>query len=342
MKAIQITKPRHLEELDISEPQSPGPAMVLVESKRMGVCGTDYCSYLGKFPFFEYPRIPGHELGVEVLEVGDGVSNVRLGDKCSVEPYLNCGNCYACRHGTTNCCQSLSVIGVMTDGGLREKFLIRADKLHPSTDLNFEQLALVETLAIGCHACDRGAPTSNEQVLIIGAGPIGLASIEFVRLAGAEITVMDKLESRLEFCQTNYGIRNTIHATANGDSIEKADELTSGDKYAVVIDATGNSGSMANALNFLAPNGRLVFVGVTSSEIAFKHAEMHKPEATILASRNALPKDFSKIIGLIENGSINTAPWITHRVSFDKVPSEFGFLTKPDSRVIKAMIEIDV
>ncbi len=185
MKAIRLNEPKHFEHVDIAEPESPGPGQALVRTHRMGICGTDYSGYFGKMPFFRYPRIPGHELGVEVLEVGEGVTNIKPGDRCSVEPYMNCGECYACRKGNGNCCEKLDVIGVMIDGGLCERFLIRADKLHPSGKLSFEQLALVETLAIGCHATDRGNPQEGEHVLIIGAGPIGLATLEFTRLTGA-------------------------------------------------------------------------------------------------------------------------------------------------------------
>ncbi len=158
MKAIRLEGPRSLQHVEIPDPSPLGPGQAMVRTHRMGICGTDYSSYLGKMPFFAYPRIPGHELGVEVVDVGEGVTNVSVGDRCSVEPYLNCGRCYACRRGSSNCCVSLDVIGVMSDGGLCERFVIRADKLHPSPTLAYEQLALVETLAIGCHACDRGAP----------------------------------------------------------------------------------------------------------------------------------------------------------------------------------------
>ena len=210
MKAIQLKAPREFARVDIPFPDPPGPGMALVRSHRMGICGTDYSCYLGKFPFFDYPRIPGHELGVEVLAIGQDVSEVKVGDRCSVEPYMHCGECFACRKGNTNCCQALSVIGVMSNGGLCEQFLIRADKLHASQKLDYEQLALVETLAIGCHACQRGAPNPGDHVLIIGAGPIGLATLEFVRLAGATITVMDKVQARLDFCHTTYGL-SLIH-----------------------------------------------------------------------------------------------------------------------------------
>ena len=306
----------------------------------MGICGTDYGGYLGKFPFFEYPRIPGHELGVEVLEVGNGVTNVKPGDQCSVEPYMNCGDCYACRRGAGNCCESLKVIGVMIDGGLCERFLIRADKLHPSTKLSFEQLALVETLGIGCHATDRGAPKEGDHVLIIGAGPIGLATLEFTRLTGATITAMDMVESRLEFCRETYGVAHTVLFKGDGSEVDKINEITAGDKYAVVTDATGHNVSMSSALAYVAHTGSLVYVGITTAEVSFPHPTLHKPEMTIKGSRNALPSDFARIIRLIEDGTIDTTPWITHRTSFDDVIGEFETFMRPESGVIKAVIEV--
>lgn len=340
MKAIQLQEPRNFQQVDIAEPGAPAPGQALVRTHRMGICGTDYSGYLGKMPFFSYPRIPGHELGVEVLEVGDGVTNIKAGDRCSVEPYMNCGKCYACRKGQSNCCESLDVIGVMVDGGLCERFLIRADKLHPSASLSFEQLALVETLGIGCHACDRGAPTRDDHVLIIGAGPIGLATLEFTRLTGATITVMDMVESRLEFCRDTYGVAHTIQFTGDGSEIDQMNRITGGDRYAVVTDATGHQGSMSTALKYVAHTGALVYVGITTAEVSFPHPALHKPEMSIRASRNALPADFGRIIRLIEDGTIDTAPWVTHRTSFDEVIGEFETFTKPESGVIKAVIEV--
>ena len=340
MKAIRLEEPKHFERVEIDEPGSPGPGQALVRTHRMGICGTDYSGYLGKMPFFRYPRIPGHELGVEVLEVGDGVTNVKAGDRCSVEPYMNCGTCYACRKGNGNCCESLNVIGVMVDGGLCERFLIRADKLHTSTKLSFEQLALVETLGIGCHATDRGAPQEGDHVMIIGAGPIGLATLEFTRLTGATITVMDMVQSRLDFCRETYGVAHTVQFKGDGSEVDQIMEITGGDKYSVVTDATGHNGSMSNALQYVAHTGSLVYVGITTQDVSFPHPSLHKPEMTIKGSRNALPSDFGRIISLIEDGTIDTDPWITHRTSFDDVIGEFETFTRPESGVIKAVIEV--
>lgn len=340
MRAIRLEEPKKFLHVEIAEPDAPAASQALVRTHRMGICGTDYSGYLGKMPFFRYPRIPGHELGVEVLTVGEGVQNVQPGDRCSVEPYMNCGHCYACRKGHGNCCESLNVIGVMVDGGLCERFLIRADKLHPSRQLSYEQLALVETLAIGCHAADRGASAAGDHVLIIGAGPIGLATLEFVRLTGATITVMDRVASRLEFCRTTYGIEHTILHTDDDAALKQALAITNGDKYAVVVDATGNNRSMSGALCYVAHSGSLVYVGITTEEIAFKHPALHRPEITLKASRNALPRDFGRIIGLIEDGTINTDPWITHRTTFDQMIGEFETYLRPECGVIKAVVSV--
>lgn len=338
MRAIQLEKPFAFRQIDIPEPASPGPGEALVSVQRVGICGTDLSGYLGKMPFFSYPRIPGHELGVEVLQVGSDVTNVKPGDRCSVEPYINCEKCDTCAAGHTNCCENLQVLGVHTDGGMRPRFLVPARKLHSSDKLTLDQLALVETLAIGCHAVNRGAAKPGENVLVIGAGPIGLATIEFVKLSGAKTFVLDLNEQRLKFCKDVMKVDHTI--VANGNELEDLKTLTNGRLAALVIDATGSNKSMSNALNFVGFAGRLIFLGITTQELSFGHPLMHRREMTLLASRNALPPDFTRIIKLIEDGQIDTQPWITHRTDFETLAGDFPAYTKPETGVIKAMITV--
>lgn len=339
MKAIQLEQPKQFRRIDVPEAAQPGAGEALVRVHRIGICGTDYGGYLGKMPFYSYPRIPGHELGVEVLSLGSGVTNIAPGDRCSVEPYMNCQQCYPCRRGSGNCCENLKVLGVMTDGGMRERFIVPARKLHKSSKLSFEQLALVETLAIGCHAVNRGNPQKSDNVLIIGAGPIGLSTIEFVKLSGARTIVLDLVPQRLDFCKRVMGVDETV--LVNGNELEELKSLTGGSLAQVVIDATGSNKSMANALNFCAFTGRLVYVGITQQEITFPHAAvMHRRELTLLASRNALPDDFGRIIRLIEEGKIDTKPWITHHAAFDEMIEAFPNWLNPESGVIKAMVEM--
>jgi 2-desacetyl-2-hydroxyethyl bacteriochlorophyllide A dehydrogenase len=340
MKAIQLEKPEHFRTIDLAEPKEPGAGEALVRVHRVGICGTDLSGYLGKMPFYSYPRIPGHELGVEVMTLGSGVSNVKVGDRCSIEPYINCQNCFPCRKGNSNCCENLQVLGVHTDGGMRPLFIVPARKLHVSTKLSFDQLALVETLAIGCHAVYRGNPQPTESVLVIGAGPIGLATLEFVKLSGARTIVLDLNQQRLDFCRERMGIEHTVLSRGDGSELQALKDLTDGALPSVVIDATGSNKSMSNALNYVGFTGRLVFVGITTAEVSFGHPLMHRREMTLLASRNALPQDFGRIIKLIEEGKIDTRPWITHRTSFEELIQRFPSYTKPETGVIKAVMEV--
>ena len=340
MLAIQLEKPQAFRTITIDEPPAPGPGEALVRVHRIGICGTDYGGFLGKMPFYSYPRIPGHELGVEVVAVGEGVTNIRVGDRCCVEPYLNCQKCHSCRRGHTNCCQSNQTLGVHCDGGLRPLFLLPARKLHAANNLSYEQSALVETLAIGCHAVNRGNPVPGETILVIGAGPIGLSVIEFARISGARTIVMDMNAQRLAFVREVMKVPDTIEVKGDGSELKALEQLTGGDLADVVVDATGACKSMSQALQYCAFAGRLVFVGITQQEVSFPHPLMHRRELTLLASRNALPGDFKRIIRLIEEGTIDTRPWITHRVGFGEMIGAFPEWLKPSSGVIKAMVAV--
>ena len=342
MKALQLEQPKAWRRIDIAEPAAPTAGEVLLRVHRIGICGTDISGYLGKMPFFSYPRIPGHELGVEVLAVGAGVTNVAPGDRCSVEPYINCGHCYTCRRGFTNCCETNKTLGVMCDGGMTERILLPARKMHPSKKLSYDQLALVETLAIGCHAVNRGEPKPGEAVLVIGAGPIGLSVVEFAKLSGARTIVMDMNEQRLAFVRETMGVPDTILTKGDGEELKRLAELTNGQLADVVVDATGSNKSMGQALSYCAFKGRLIYVGITQSEISFLQAPaLHRRELDIRASRNALSGDFTRIIRLIEDGQINTAPWITHQAAFEDMIGVFPSWTKPETGVIKAVVAVD-
>jgi 2-desacetyl-2-hydroxyethyl bacteriochlorophyllide A dehydrogenase len=341
MKAILLREPGKLEQVHIAEAARPGPGEALVRVHRVGICGTDISGYLGKMPFYSYPRIPGHELGVEVVAVGDDVKNLRPGERCSVEPYLNCQQCYPCRRGNSNCCESLQVLGVHTDGGLRPQFLLPARKLHKSGKLSLDQLALVETLGIGCHAVSRGRPAAGDHVLVIGAGPIGLSVIEFLKLAGAVITVMDMNGKRRDFCAKTLGVPHTILFREDDSELPQIRAITDGALFSVVFDATGNTRSMCNAAHYVAHSGRLVLVGVVTDSISFPDPLLHRRELSIHASRNALPADFERIIQLIEDGRLDTRPWITHRSAFADLIGDFPSYTRPETGVIKAMVDVE-
>ena len=341
MKALQLEKPQQWRSIEIAEPAAPAAGEVLVRVHRVGICGTDFGGYLGKVPFFSYPRIPGHELGVEVLAIGEGVSNVKVGDRCAVEPYINCQKCYSCRRGFTNCCENHKTLGVMCDGGLAERIILPARKLHVAAKLTPDQCALVETLAIGCHAVDRSAAKAGENILVVGAGPIGLSAIVFARLSGARTIVMDTNEKRLAFVREKLKVADTVVVRGDETDARTLAEMTGGQMADAVVDATGNHLSMAKSLEFATFAGRVVYVGITQQNLSFAHATlMHRRELTLMASRNALTKDFGRIIKLIEEGKIDTRPWITHHAKMEEVAGLFPTWLKPESGVIKAVVEM--
>jgi 2-desacetyl-2-hydroxyethyl bacteriochlorophyllide A dehydrogenase len=338
MKTIILQKPGELRAADTAMPGDPAPGWATVRVRRVGVCGTDWHAYRGRQPFFSYPRILGHELAVTVEAVNDPRSDLKPGDQCAVEPYLNCKNCIACRSGKPNCCANLKVLGVHVDGGMRERLAVPADKLHRSAKLSLDQLALIEPLGIGCHAVDRAGIGKGEWVLVLGAGPIGLSVIPLAAAAGGRVIVADVAASRLAWCEKMPGVAHTLNA-ADAQFIKILGELTGGDLPTVVFDATGNAGSMKRSFEFVAPGGRIVFVGLVQGEVAFDDPNFHRREVTLLATRNSRPEDFSRLIGMMERGELDTAAWITHRAGADELVDVFPRWAQPESGVLKAIAE---
>lgn len=338
MKTIILNKPQEFQLISRDFDDTLTENEALLKIHRIGICGTDYHAYRGRQPFFSYPRVLGHELGAEVIGLGSGAgaSGVIIGDKVSVEPYLNCGECQPCQNGKTNCCESLKVLGVHIDGGMAEYLKVPVNKLHKSDILQYEQLALVETLGIGSHAVQRANVTENDIVLVIGAGPIGLSVIQFAKINGAKIAVMDFSKQRLDFANEAIGIDESIIATEDfsADDLRK---ILKGNMPTVVFDATGNAQSMMKAFSYVAFGGKLVYVGLFQGDVTFFDPDFHRREITLFASRNALPADFKHIISKMESGQINTKAWLTHEAAFDDLPTVFETWLDPKSQVIKAM-----
>jgi 2-desacetyl-2-hydroxyethyl bacteriochlorophyllide A dehydrogenase len=338
MKTIVLDQPGHFRLTDTAEPGEPAPGEALVRVRRIGICGTDLKAYEGKMPFIEYPRILGHELGAEIVDIGANDRGLKAGDLVSIEPYLNCGTCIACRRGRTNCCTSLRVLGVHTDGGMREFITVPAHKLHKSEMLTIDQLALIETLVIGAHAVRRAQPEPGEFLLVIGAGPIGLTVIEAAKASGAEIIVMDINPDRLSFAQRQIGVEHAVNAADN--PVEHLLDITSGDMPTQVYDATGSLQSMNRSFDYLAAGGKLVFVGLVKDDVTFSDPEFHRREMTVMSSRNGTADDFRWVIDKVESGAIDTRPWITHRAPFDGIIDQFPGWLDPASGVIKAVVEL--
>ena len=289
MRTLTLTEPFKLE-LTQTAPPMAGPGEALIRVRRVGVCGTDLYAYRGRQPFFSYPRILGHEIAGEIVEVGPNPAGLMAGENCVVSPHLFCGACIACRQGKTNCCTTLKLLGVHVDGALREYVVVPARNLLRAEGLTLEQMALVENQGIGAHAVDRAQLRPGETILVIGAGPIGVGVIHFARLAGVNVLVADTSPQRLA------GVKQWLQPDGllapDADTLTQLRDLTGGDLPTAVFDCTGSPTSMMNAFNYVAHGGRLILVSIVQADLTFNDPEFHRRELTLLASRNATHGDF--------------------------------------------------
>jgi 2-desacetyl-2-hydroxyethyl bacteriochlorophyllide A dehydrogenase len=337
MKAVVLEKPGKFSLEELETPEEPGSGKALVRVRRIGICGTDLHAFRGTHPLVEYPRILGHELGVEVIAVDKNDKGLKVGDRCAVEPYLTCGSCVACRRGNTNCCVDLKCLGVHTDGGMQDRMILPLAKLHKSDTLSLDQLALVETLGIGAHAVERASLSPGDNTLVIGVGPIGMSVVEFAKQKQAQVVVMDLNQRRLDFCHRTLGIEHCVNGKS--DPARQLQEILSGELPITVFDCTGNPQSMMNAFEYVAHSGTLVFVGLFPGNVTFYDPAFHMRELTLLSSRNATGKEHVQIIKLMEAGRIAVGSWITHRISSTSIADSFPQWINAESAHIKAIVD---
>ncbi|MDO9416821.1 zinc-binding alcohol dehydrogenase family protein [Pararhizobium sp.] len=337
MKAVVCLEPGRLELKDVARPETIPSGWARLAVSHVGICGTDYHIFEGKHPYLEYPRIMGHEISATVIEVGENV-DIPAGTPVIVNPYLACGTCIACRQGKPNCCTAIKVLGVHTDGAFCEEIVVPQENLYPAEGLSLEAAATVEFLAIGAHAVRRSMAPHGARALVIGAGPIGLGTAIFSRIAGHDVILLDASLERLEMAADRLGFASGILA---GDGAEVAvADLTGGDGFDVVFDATGHGGSMRKAFGFVAHGGCLVFVSVVKDEISFSDPEFHKREMMLIGSRNATKQDFDHVASSIRQGLVPVESLITHRTSLAETGNDLPRWAHEKSGLIKAVIKV--
>lgn len=311
----------------------------LVKVKRVGICGTDIHAYGGNQAFFTYPRILGHELAAEVVEIDANPQGLSVGDKVAIMPYISCGKCIACRSGKSNCCTNIRVLGVHTDGGMQEMITVPQELLLPAQELSLEAIAIVEPLAIGAHAIRRAGIQSGEIVLVMGCGPIGLGIMKLAQIEGAKVIAMDINEDRLTYAKDHMGVDFTINALENPQEAIK--EITQGDFATAVFDATGNAKALMQGPDYMAHGGRYVLVGLSKGDLTFHHPSIHAKETTLMCSRNATLEDFLSVMQVLKQGAFPVDSYITHRTSFQNMIETFDSWTQPEMGVIKALVSWD-
>jgi len=332
VKAISCREPGHFQSLDVPEPEV-AKGEVMLRIRRIGICGTDFHAFAGEQPYFEYPRILGHELSAEVAESSEGF---KAGDTVVPVPYIHCGVCPTCLSGKTNCCPSIRTLGVHIDGGMRELMPVPAKNLMRADDLSHEQIATVECLAIGAHAVNRASIEEGQWIAVAGTGPIGIGVLHFSRLAKARTIAIDINPDRLAYCRDVIGVDACVDGREN--TVDQLREITGGALPQSVFDATGVPAAMEAAFEYVGHGGSLILVSIVKGSISFADPLFHAREMTVMSSRNATKSDFNLVMDTLRQGKIDISTFVTHRCQFNEIIDQFESWSNPSTGVVKGMV----
>lgn len=332
MKALVCNKPFEFSYKQLSTPTIEED-QVLLKVAAVGICGTDIHAFGGNQPFFSYPRILGHEASGIIADIGSKVSQWKVGQRVALIPYVSCGECDACRSGRTNCCEKISVIGVHEDGAFSEYLAAPARNILAIDDqVDDITAALIEPFAISAHAVRRAEIKAGDDVLIVGAGPIGLGAAAIAAADGANVAIADTSAERRKHIKTQ------LKLPAFNPIDEKVENFFNGKLPLIVIDATGNQKAMNNDVNLIRHGGRIVFVGLFKGDFSIHDPDFHKKETTLLGSRNATPEDFEKVQSLMAQGKLSASMMLTHTFKFDQLAEVFEEQVVNNKALIKSVV----
>lgn len=337
MKSVIIDQPTSCQVVERDAPgREHGCALLRVQC--VGLCGSDLATYLGKNPLVSYPRVIGHELACVVEEVPDGEDRFAPGDVVTVNPVINCGKCYACNNGYTNCCMDSQTLGVQREGGACEFVNMPVDKIHKAPDgLTPEEVAMIEPMAVGYHAAkNRAEVTADDHVVVIGAGPIGLGALQTAKVFGARVAVVDIKDSALERAGT-FGADLLINGMTDVEAAVM--EWTGGVGANAIIEAVGLPQTVATAVDIAAHEGRVVVVGYSSQPFHFENPKAFlTKEVTFRGSRNSL-NVFPFLIKHVSEGKFKLKELVTQSFDASDAAEAFNVWTSDPDAVCKIVLK---
>ena len=337
MKAIVIPNPNEIEIREVPMPEvKEGEALLKV--RYVGICGADVASFTGNQPFTTYPRIPGHEFSAEIVEIPENDKGLKAGDIVTCNPYFNCGGCYSCERGFVNCCTDNQTMGVQRDGAFCEYISMPVERIYEGKGLSAEELALIEPFSISQHAVSRCTIKENDNVLVIGAGPIGLFALLAAKAKCKNIVVADILDNRLDLAK-EYGAAAVVNTKA--ESLEEfTNKFTDGKGFDVCIEACGAPETFLGCIDSCAFAGNIVLIGNGKRETSFVHSILLKKELNVYGSRNALKEDFVNNIDLVASKECDVMKMVSRVYDMENALDAFKALANNDGTLAKILIKI--
>lgn len=339
MKAVRIVKPEHLEIIDIDKPILANENHVLVKMTAAGICGSDVGIYHGTNAAATYPRIIGHEMVGRVEEVGSSVSALKPGDRVIINQVTSCGECYPCRKGRGNVCDSLAVRGVHIDGGYREYITVPASDCYLLPDsISDIDAVMIEPTTIAIQSCTRAGLAQDDMLLLYGAGALGSSILKIARLLCGQIIVADIQDDKLEAARA-AGATHTINVLKE-DLVEKVREYTHGHSSTVSIDAACVKGSLLLLLKATGNAGRVITMGFSTDAAEVNQFLITSKELDVRGSR-LQNKMFSKAISLINEGKLDLSGTVSHTFPLTEAQKAFDFVDSKDESIRKIVLTFD-
>lgn len=336
MKAIQITKPGEIKIIEKKMPVAKqGEALLKV--LYCGICGADVASYTGNQPFTTYPRIPGHEFSAQIIEIPENDKGLKAGDIVTCNPYFNCGECYACKRGIVNACHDNQTMGVQRDGSFQEYITMPVERIIDGKGLSAKELALIEPFSISCHALSRAEVNEGDNLLIMGAGPIGLFALIKAKAMGARVLIADMLSSRLELAK-EFGADCVVNVKET-DLHKVCEEFTKGNGFDVCVEACGAPETFLSCIDEAAHGANIILIGNGKRETTFVHSIILKKELNIFGSRNAFTRDFEELIDLVADGKADILKMVSGVYDMQNATAAFEALSHNDGTLAKLLIK---
>ena len=335
MKAIVLEGPGNARVKDVAEPKR-GDGEVLLQVRKVGLCGSDLNSYRGRNPLVSYPRIPGHEIAATIVDSGSH-PEWPAGMNVTLSPYKGCGRCAACERERPNACKDNETLGVQRDGALTEFIVAPGEKLFRA-DLSLKELCLVEPLTVGFHAVGRGRVSAKDVVAVFGCGGVGLGAIAGAAFRGARVIGIDVDDAKLETAR-KAGAGEALNSKI-GDLHEGLMDLTKGRGPDVVIEAIGLPATYRAAVEEVAYAGRVVYIGWAKEQVPYETRPFVHKELDILGSRNAMPEDFREVIRMLEAKRFPVGAAVTHEVRLEETRGILEAWNREPERFTKIMVDV--